>query len=111
MNVLSTLPGLYLVEKLGRRDLLLLGAIGMTVSQFIVAIVGTVVGTTNITAQRAGIAFTCFYIYFFASSWGPVAWVVTGEMFPLKVRARALSMTTATNWLFNFAIAYRPHIS
>ena len=106
VNVVSTLPGLYLVEKLGRRGLLLLGAIGMTVSQFIVAIVGTVAGTTNLPAQRAGIAFTCFYIYFFASSWGPVAWVVTGELFPLKVRAKALSMTTATNWLFNFAIAY-----
>ena len=41
-----------------------------------------------------------------ASSWGPVAWVVTGELFPLKVRAKCLSMTTATNWLLNFAIAY-----
>lgn len=106
VNVVTTLPGLYLVEKLGRRGLLLLGAVGMTVSQFIVAIVGTVAGTTDLPAQRAGIAFTCIYIYFFASSWGPVAWVVTGELFPLKVRARALSMTTATNWLFNFAIAY-----
>ena len=106
MNVVSTFPGLYLVEKLGRRNLLLVGAVGMTISQFIVAIVGTVSGTTNLPAQRAGIAFTCIYIYFFASSWGPVAWVVTGEMFPLKVRARCLSMTTATNWLFNFAIAY-----
>jgi MFS transporter, SP family, sugar:H+ symporter len=106
VNVVSTFPGLYLVEKLGRRGLLLLGAIGMTVAQFIVAIVGTVAGTTDLPAQRVGIAFTCIYIYFFASSWGPVAWVVTGEMFPLKVRARALSITTATNWLFNFAIAY-----
>ena len=106
VNVVSTIPGLYLVEKLGRRGLLLLGAIGMTISQFIVAIVGTVAGTTDLPAQRAGVAFTCIYIYFFASSWGPVAWVVTGELFPLKVRARALSITTATNWLFNFAIAY-----
>lgn len=37
---------------------------------------------------------------------GPVAWVVTGEIFPLKVRAKALSMTTATNWLLNFIIAF-----
>lgn len=37
---------------------------------------------------------------------GPVAWVVTGEIFPLKVRAKALSMTTATNWLLNFVIAF-----
>jgi sugar porter (SP) family MFS transporter len=106
VNVASTFPGLYMVEKLGRRNLLLYGAIGMTVSQFIVAITGTVAGTTDLAAQRAAIAFVCIYIFFFASSWGPVAWVVTGELFPLKVRAKALSMTTATNWLFNFAIAY-----
>lgn len=79
VNVVSTLPGLYLVEKLGRRNLLLLGAIGMTVSQFIVAITGTVAGTSDLPAQRAAIAFVCIYIYFFASSWGPVAWVVTGK--------------------------------
>ena len=78
----------------------------MCVCQFIVAITGTVAGTEDLAAQRAAIAFVCFYIYFFASSWGPVAWVVTGELFPLKVRAKALSMTTATNWLLNFAIAY-----
>jgi hypothetical protein len=39
-------------------------------------------------------------------SQGPIAWVVTGEIFPLKVRAKSLSMTTATNWLLNWAIAY-----
>jgi SP family sugar:H+ symporter-like MFS transporter len=44
------------------------------------------------------IAFVCIYIFFFACSWGPVAWVVTGEIFPLKVRAKSLSMTTASNW-------------
>lgn len=70
----------------------------MTICQYIVAVVGTVAGTTNLAAQRAAIAFVCLYIFFFASSWGPVAWVVTGEIFPLKVRAKALSITTATNW-------------
>jgi len=106
VNVVSTLPGLYLVEKMGRRNLLLLGGIGMAASQLIVAITGTASDPDNLNAQRAAIAFVCIYIYFFASSWGPVAWVVTGELFPLKVRAKCLSMTTATNWLLNFAIAY-----
>ncbi|KAK3676368.1 Plasma membrane low glucose sensor [Recurvomyces mirabilis] len=106
VNVISTFPGLYLVEKMGRRNLLLMGAIGMAICQFIVAITGTVAGTTDLAAQRVAIAFVCIYIFFFASSWGPVAWVVTGELFPLKVRAKCLSMTTATNWLLNFAIAY-----
>ncbi|KAF2715223.1 high affinity glucose transporter RGT2 [Pleomassaria siparia CBS 279.74] len=106
VNIASTFPGLYLVEKLGRRNLLLMGAIGMCVCQYIVAITGTVSGTANLPAQRAAIAFVCIYIFFFASSWGPVAWVVTGELFPLKSRAKCLSMTTASNWLLNWAIAY-----
>ncbi|KAI9818980.1 MAG: High-affinity glucose transporter rgt2 [Thelocarpon impressellum] len=104
VNVVSTFPGLYMVEKWGRRPLLMFGAIGMFSSQFIVAIVGTT--TSSVVANKVLIAFVCVYIFFFACSWGPVAWVVTGELFPLKVRAKSLSMTTATNWLFNWAIAY-----
>ena len=87
-----------MVERLGRRNLLLLGAIGMCVCQYIVAITGTVAGTSDLAAQRAAIAFVCIYIFFLASSWGPVAWVVTGELYPLKARAKCLSMTTASNW-------------
>jgi len=106
VNVGSTFPGLYLVEKWGRRNLLLFGAIGMAVCQFIVAITGTVIGTAPGAGQQVLVAFVCIYIFFFACSWGPVAWVVTGEIFPLKVRAKSLSMTTASNWLLNFAIGY-----
>lgn len=106
VNVVSTLPGLYLVEKWGRRKLLLFGAGGMAFSQFVVAILGTVAGKDNLPAQKALIAFICIYIFFFACSWGPVAWVVTGEIFPLKVRAKSLSMTTASNWALNFVIAF-----
>lgn len=62
VNVVSTLPGLYLVEKMGRRGLLLMGAIGMCAAQFIVAITGTASAADNIAAQRAAIAFVCIYI-------------------------------------------------
>ncbi|ORY56359.1 glucose transporter-like protein [Pseudomassariella vexata] len=115
INVVSTLPGLYAVDKFGRRPLLFWGAIGMAVSQFLVAMLGTLttgqddlghIIVYNVSAQKAGIAFVCLYIFFFASTWGPLAWVVTGEIFPLKTRAKSLSMTTATNWLLNWAIAY-----
>jgi len=109
VNVASTLPGLWLVEKWGRRPLLIFGAVGMCVCQFIVAIVGVTVGKKATGAEAAHnvlIAFVCIYIFFFACSWGPVAWVVTGEIFPLKARARGLSITTASNWLLNWAIGY-----
>ncbi|KAK7997583.1 hypothetical protein PG989_005623, partial [Apiospora arundinis] len=115
INVVSTLPGLWAVDRFGRRPLLLWGAVGMCASQFLVAMLGTLTTSQdgagniivyNVAAQKAGIAFVCIYIFFFASTWGPLAWVVTGEIFPLKNRARGLSMTTATNWLLNWAIAY-----
>lgn len=98
-----------MVETLGRRRLLLMGAIGMCICQFIVGSVGTAAETKSFvdrSSQKAAISFVCIYIFFFASSWGPCAWVVTGELFPLKVRAKCLSMTTASNWLLNWAIAY-----
>ncbi|KAJ5592219.1 hypothetical protein N7537_009123 [Penicillium hordei] len=115
VNVGSTVPGLYAIDKWGRRPVLLLGAVGMAVSQLIVAVVGTTTtgqdsqGTIivhNTAAQQAAIAFICIFIFFFAASWGPIAWVVTGEIFPLKTRAKSLSMTTATNWLVNWALSF-----
>ena len=105
VNITSTVPGLYLVEVWGRRKLLMFGAIGMSVCQLIVASVGTAL-PDDLAANKALIAFVCFYIFFFACSWGPCAWVVTGEIFPLKARAKGLSITTASNWLLNWAIAY-----
>jgi hypothetical protein len=74
VNVASTLPGLYLVETWGRRRLLFFGAIGMFISQMIVASAGTAFpGSTNLSAQKALVAFVCVYIFFFASTWGPIA--------------------------------------
>lgn len=52
------------------------------------------------------VIFVAIYIFFFAASWGPVAWVVTSEIYPLKVRAKSMSMSTAANWVLNFGIAY-----
>lgn len=57
-----TLPGLYGVERYGRRSLLLIGAFGMTVCEFIVAIVGVTVPDTNVKGQQVLIAFVCIYI-------------------------------------------------
>lgn len=115
INVVSTIPGLLAIDKWGRRPLLLVGAIGMCVSQLIVAVCGTLstgqrdngdIFVKNLAGQQTAVAFVCIFISFFASTWGPLAWVVTGEIFPLNTRAKSLSMTTATNWLLNWAIAY-----
>ncbi|KAF3232014.1 High-affinity glucose transporter rgt2 [Orbilia oligospora] len=70
VNVVSTLPGLWLVDNWGRRNLLLFGAAGMFICQFVVAIVGTV--SQSQAAHNTLVAFVCIYIFFFASSWGYV---------------------------------------
>ncbi|KAJ1306737.1 hypothetical protein OPQ81_007725 [Rhizoctonia solani] len=106
VNVGMTLPGIYLVDKAGRRSLLLIGAAGMLICEFLVAIIGVTISTENLAGQKVLIAFVCIYIAFFASTWGPIAWVVTGEIFPLNIRAKAMSMSTASNWLWNFGIGY-----
>jgi SP family sugar:H+ symporter-like MFS transporter len=106
VNVGMTLPGIWGVERFGRRRLLLVGAVGMTICEFMIAVIGSATKQNNQSAQSAEVALVCFYIAFFASTWGPIAWVVIGEIFPLKIRAKAISLSTASNWAWNFAIAY-----
>ena len=106
VNCFMTLPGMWGIEKFGRRALLLYGAAVMCVCEFIVAIVGVTISLENQSGQKALIAFVCIYIAAFASTWGPIAWVITGEIFPLNVRAKAMSLSVASNWLWNWAIAY-----
>ena len=100
VNVCSTPISFWTIEKFGRRPLLIWGAVGMVVCQFIVAIAGTVDGQNPKTVS-AEIAFICIYIFFFASTWGPGAWVVIGEIFPLPIRSRGVALSTASNWLWN----------
>ncbi|KAG2177389.1 hypothetical protein INT44_007900 [Umbelopsis vinacea] len=118
VNVCSTPLSFYFVERFGRRSMLIWGAVGMTICEFIVAIIGVTVGfdktTTdasgasvpiNISAVNAQIAFIAIYIFFFATTWGPAAWVVIGEIFPLPIRSRGVGLSTASNWLWNCIIA------
>ena len=106
VNVLSTPISFWTIEKLGRRTLLIYGAVGMLICEFIVAIVGTAAKEGSSAAGYCLIIFTCFYIFFFASTWGPAAWVVIGEIFPLPIRAKGVALSTASNWLWNFVIGY-----
>lgn len=76
----------------------------MAISQFIIAIVGTAVPHAH-AAQVVLIVFVCIDI-FFASSWGPTRWAVCGELYPLTIRGNAIAIAIASNWLWNFIIAF-----
>jgi sugar porter (SP) family MFS transporter len=122
VNVCSTPISFYTIERIGRRPLLVWGALGMLICQFIVAIIGVTIGfnkthnistdpttpilrANNISAVNAQIAFIAIFIFFFASTWGPGAWIVIGEIFPLPIRSRGVALSTASNWLWNTIIA------
>ena len=100
VNVCSTPISFYIIEKMGRRTIMIWGALGMLICEFIVAIIGVTDGQ-NQNAIRAMIAFICIYVFFFATTWGPGAWVVIGEIFPLPIRSRGVALSTASNWLWN----------
>ncbi|KAL2021917.1 hypothetical protein VTK56DRAFT_6512 [Thermocarpiscus australiensis] len=120
INVFSTPISFYTVERFGRRTILFWGALGMLVCQFLVAIIGVTVGfnkthpspadpnislANNVPAVNAQIAFIAIFIFFFASTWGPGAWILIGEIFPLPIRSRGVGLSTASNWLWNTIIA------
>lgn len=104
VNVCSTPISFWAIERVGRRPLLIWGALGMLICEFIAAIIG-VTNPGNPDAFKAVIAFICIYIFFFATTWGPGAWVVIGEIFPLPIRSRGVALSTASNWLWNCIIA------
>ncbi|KAK3065397.1 hypothetical protein LTS18_009240 [Coniosporium uncinatum] len=104
VNVCSTPISFWAMEKVGRRPLLIYGGLGMVICQYIVAIAGTA-GGSNSSVVSAEIAFICIFIFFFATTWGPGAWVVIGEVFPLPIRSRGVALSTASNWLWNCIIA------
>jgi sugar porter (SP) family MFS transporter len=107
INMASTFPGLFVVESWGRRRLLIVGAIGMAICQMLIATFATANGDNNQPTQnKILIIFVAIDIFFFAASWGPVVWVVTSEIYPLKVRAKSMSISTASNWFLNFGLAY-----
>jgi len=104
VNVLSTPISFWAIERFGRRPLLIWGAAGMVLCQFIVAIVGVTTDQSHAPVS-AMISFICIYIFFFATTWGTGAWVVIGEIFPLPIRSRGVALSTASNWLWNCIIA------
>lgn len=105
VNVVFTVPGIFFIDIIGRRKLLLLGGFGMALSNFIIAIVGVTILSKEIKSI-VSIVFLCCFIACFASSWGGCTWAVCSDIFGISIRQKAVSITAATNWLVNFVFAY-----
>ena len=105
VNFLSTFLAIYLVDIVGRRRLLLWGATGMFLSSSVIGVLGYATDLENNTA--AGyivVALICLFVVNFAYSWGPCGWIIPAEIYPLRQRGKAMSVTTGFNWIGNFII-------
>ncbi|MEO3759160.1 sugar porter family MFS transporter [Mycobacterium sp. B14F4] len=109
-NIATTLVAIALIDKIGRKPLLLIGSSGMAVTLGTMAVIfGTapqVDGQPQLGDVAGPIALVAanLFVVAFGMSWGPVVWVLLGEMFPNRIRAAALGLAAAGQWLANWAI-------
>ena len=115
INVLTTLIAIALIDKIGRKPLLLIGSSGMAVTLITMAVI---FGNATMVPNEAGelaptlpgisgwIALVAanLFVVAFGMSWGPVVWVLLGEMFPNRIRAAALGLAAAGQWAANWLI-------
>ncbi|MGW1869869.1 sugar porter family MFS transporter [Streptomyces mauvecolor] len=107
INIIGTVIAMVLVDRVGRKPLALVGSIGMAVALAVEAwafsahlVDGKLPNTEGVVALIAAHVF----VLFFALSWGVVVWVFLGEMFPNRIRAAALGVAAAAQWIANWAI-------
>jgi len=102
VNVLSTVIAIFLVDRLGRRALLLIGAAGMMVT---LAAIGFVFAIGPSKAAYFILVCVLLYIVSFAISMGPVFWLMSSEIFPNRLRGTGASLSTVANWSANLLVS------
>ncbi|KAI1866997.1 hypothetical protein JX265_007573 [Neoarthrinium moseri] len=111
INFGVTFIGLYLVEHYGRRKSLIVGSVWMFACFMVFASVGHFLldqetPTNTPTAGIILIVFACIFVLGYATTWGPMVWTLIAELYPSRYRARAMALATASNWTWNFLIAF-----
>jgi sugar porter (SP) family MFS transporter len=105
INVGMTLVAIRLLDRVGRRTLLIGGTCGMAVALAVIAVTFQVGGShLTGTAAIVTIVFLFFYTGSFAIGLGPVFWLLISEIYPVRVRATAMSVATFANWAANFVV-------
>ena len=110
-NVVVTFIAIATVDKIGRKPLLTAGSVGMFLSLTVMAIAfSQATGSVDDPSLPApwgtiGVIAANVYVISFGATWGPVVWVLLGEMFPNRIRAAGLAVAAAAQWLANFAIS------
>ncbi|MGO1412656.1 MAG: MFS transporter, partial [Microbacterium sp.] len=115
-NIVVTIVAILLVDKVGRKALLVAGSILMTIAlgtmavafsfaQLVTADDGSVSASLEAPWSIIALVAANLFVVGFGATWGPIVWVLLGEMFPNRFRASALAVAAAAQWLANFAIS------
>jgi SP family sugar:H+ symporter-like MFS transporter len=111
LSILACLCATALIDRIGRKPLLLIGSAGMAVTLAVVAAAfstaALVGGSLQLSDQAGLVALIAAnaYVVFFNLSWGPVMWVMLGEMFPNQIRGSGLAVAGFAQWIANFGIS------
>ncbi len=103
VNFVFTVVAYKIMDKFNRKTILLFGSIVMTISIFILAFMNFTMSVKAVAVPT--MILIALYIIGFAISWGPVCWLMLGEIFPLNVRGIGNSIGSAANWIGNFIIS------
>jgi MFS transporter, SP family, galactose:H+ symporter len=104
VNVVFTVVAIRLIDRLGRRTLLLAGSVGMIVGLFALGLSFALPHLSSTTSATIAIAGTAFYLAAFAVSLGPIVWVLNAEIYPLSVRSLANGTASLAHWVANFLV-------
>lgn len=107
INLAMTVVAILLIDKIGRKSLLLVGSVGMSVTLGTLSLCFLFGGADlgPVSAKMALVAAN-LYVAFFAATWGPVMWVMLGEMFNNRIRAVAISLCGLAQWMANFFVTW-----
>jgi len=106
VNFGCTFGGLYIMERFGRRLPLIIGGVWQAAWLFVFAGAGTWGDPSNPSMGKLMIVSACLFIFGYAQTWAPGIWILVGETFPTRTRAKQAAIATTANWLWNFLIAF-----
>jgi SP family xylose:H+ symportor-like MFS transporter len=100
VNVIFTVVAIITVDKWGRKPLLMVGSIGMAIGMFAIGLLAfmKIIGISTLV-------FIIIYTASFMMSWGPICWVLISELFPNKIRGKAVAVAVAAQWAANYFIS------
>lgn len=104
VNVGFTVLAIFTVDKWGRKPLLMIGSIGMAIGMFAISLLASleIIGISTLV-------FIIIYTASFMMSWGPICWVLISEIFPNKIRGRAIAVAVAAQWAANYFVSSTYH--